>query len=150
MAPADSGSWPPAPRRARRPGRAGRAQVVLDASALLAWLAQERGAEVVGGYLPRSVVSAVNLSEVLYRGRSLGRNVAALPARLGHLGVQVEPFTAEDALLATEIFARDHRRVLSLADRCCLATAIRLDLPAVTDDRAWMALDLGVEVLPFR
>jgi hypothetical protein len=46
----------------------------------------------------------------------------------GHLGLQVEPFTAEDALLATEIFARDHRRVLSLADRCCLATAIRLDL----------------------
>jgi PIN domain nuclease of toxin-antitoxin system len=33
---------------------------------------------------------------------------------------------------------------------CCLATAIRLDLPAVTDDRAWMALDLGVKVLPFR
>jgi hypothetical protein len=33
--------------------------------------------------------------------------------------------------------------------RCCLATAIRLDLPAVTDDRAWMALDLGVKVLPF-
>ena len=147
MTPAGSGS----PRRARRPGRAGRGQVVLDASALLAWLAQERGAEVVRRYLPRSVISAVNLSEVLYRGRSLGRNVAALPTRLGHLGLRVEPFTAEDALLAIELCARDHRRVfLSLADRCCLATAIRLDLPAVTDDRAWMALDLGVEVLPFR
>jgi hypothetical protein len=50
--------------------------------------------------------------------------LTTLPARLGHLGLRVEPFTAEDALLATEIFARDHRRVLSL--------------------------DLGVEVLPFR
>ena len=49
-----------------------------------------------------------------------------------------------------QIFARDHRRVLSLADRCCLATAVRLDLPAVTDDRAWMTLDLGVKILPFR
>jgi ribonuclease VapC len=68
----------------------------------------------------------------------------------GTWGLRVEPFIAEDALLATEIFAGDHRRVLSLADRCCLATAIRLDLPAVTDDRAWMALDLGVKVLPFR
>jgi ribonuclease VapC len=146
MGPASSGST----RRGRRPGRAGRAWVVLDASALLAWLAQERGAEVVGGYLPRSVVSAVNLSEVLYRGWSLGRNVAALPRRLGHLGLEVEPFTAEDALLATDIFARDRRRVLSLADRCCLATAIRLDLPVVTDDRAWATLDLGVKVLAFR
>ena len=56
--------------------------------------------------------------------------MATLPRRLGHLGLRVEPFTAEDTLLATEIFARDHRRVLSLADRCCLATAIRLDLPS--------------------
>jgi ribonuclease VapC len=127
-----------------------RGGVVLDASALLAWLVQERGADVVGEVLPRAVISAVNLSEVLYRGQSLGRNVATLPARLGHLGLRVEPFTAEDALVATDIFARDRRRVLSLADRCCLATATRLGLPAVTDDRAWSTLDLGVRVVPFR
>jgi ribonuclease VapC len=127
-----------------------RGGAVLDASALLAWLVQEPGAEVVGEYLPRAVISAVNLSEVLYRGQSLGRNVATLPARLGHLGLRVEPFTVEDAQIATEIFARDRRSVLSLADRCCLATAIRLDLPAVTDDRAWATLDLGVKVLAFR
>lgn len=126
------------------------AEVVLDASALLAWLVQERGADVVGGYLPRAVISAVNLSEVLYRGQRLGRNVAALPARLGHLGLRVEPFTAEDALIATAIYARDRGHLLSLADRCCLATAIRLSLPAVTGDRAWTTLDLGVEAVSFR
>jgi ribonuclease VapC len=127
-----------------------RGGAVLDASALLAWLTGERGAEVVGEYLPRAVISAVNLSEVLYRGHSLGRNVASLPARLGQLGLAVEPFTTDDALIATDIFARDRRRVLSLADRCCLATAIRLGLPAVTDDRAWSTLDVGVEVVAFR
>jgi PIN domain nuclease of toxin-antitoxin system len=127
-----------------------RGGAVLDASALLAWLVQERGADVVGEVLPRAVISAVNLSEVLYRGRSLGRNVATLPARLGHLGLRVEPFTTEDALVATDIFARDRRRVLSLADRCCLATAIRLGLPAVTDDRVWSTLDLGVRIVAFR
>jgi ribonuclease VapC len=132
-----------------RSGR-GRAEVVLDASALLAWPVQERGAEVVAGYLPSAAISAVNLSEVLHRGESLGRNVTTLPARLGHLGLRVEPFTGEDALLATELFARDRRRVLSLADRCCLATAVRLGVPAVTDDRAWATLDLDVEVLAFR
>jgi PIN domain nuclease of toxin-antitoxin system len=128
----------------------GPGEVVLDASALLAWLVRERGADVVGEVLPRAVISAVNLSEVLYRGQSLGRNVATLPARLGHLGLRVEPFTAEDALIATDIFARDRRRVLSLADRCCLATATRLGLPAFTDDRAWSTLDLGVRVVTFR
>ena len=40
--------------------------------------------------------------------------------------------------------------MLSLADRCCLATASRLVLPAVTDDRAWATLDLGPKVLAFR
>jgi PIN domain nuclease of toxin-antitoxin system len=127
-----------------------RGGAVLDASALLAWLTGERGAEVVGEYLPRAVISAVNLSEVLCRGHSLGRNVASLPARLGQLGLAVEPFTTDDALIATDIFARDRRRVLSLADRCCLATAIRLGLPAVTDVRAWSTLDVGVEVVAFR
>ena len=127
-----------------------RGGAVLDASALLAWLTGERGAEVVGEYLPRAVISAVNLSEVLCRGHSLGRSVASLPARLAQLGLAVEPFTTDDALIATDIFARDRRRVLSLADRCCLATAIRLGLPAVTDDRAWSTLDVGVEVVAFR
>ena len=76
--------------------------------------------------------------------------MATLPARLGHFGLRVEPFTAEDAQIATDIFARDRCSVLSLADRCCLATAIRLDLPAVTDDRAWATLDLSVKVLALR
>ena len=76
--------------------------------------------------------------------------VGAVPARLGHLGLRVEPFTTDDALLATAIYARDRRHLLSLADRCCLATAIRLRLPAVAGDRAWSTLDLGVEVLACR
>jgi ribonuclease VapC len=126
------------------------ATAVLDASALVAWLNQERGADLVGAYLPRAVISAVNLSEVLSLGQRLGRNVATLPARLGDLGLRVEPFTAADALLVAGIHVRDRRRVLSLADRCCLATAIRLDLPAVTGDRVWATLELGVEVLAFR
>jgi ribonuclease VapC len=127
-----------------------RSEAVLDASAVLAWLVQERGAEVVGRYLPGGVISAVNLSEVLYRGQRLGRDVARLPVRLGHLGLRVEAFTAEDALTATGIYARDRRHVLSLADRCCLATAVRLELPVVTDDRAWTTLDLGVQAVAFR
>jgi PIN domain nuclease of toxin-antitoxin system len=57
---------------------------------------------------------------------------------------------SDDALLATGIYARDRRHLLSLAGRCCLATAMRLRLPAVTGDRAWATLDLEVEVVAFR
>ena len=40
---------------------------VLDASALLAHLLQERGGEKVKGQLPFAAISAVNLCEVLNR-----------------------------------------------------------------------------------
>jgi PIN domain nuclease of toxin-antitoxin system len=40
-------------------------KVVLDASALLALVNQEAGQEVVAELLPRSVVSAVNVSELV-------------------------------------------------------------------------------------
>jgi PIN domain nuclease of toxin-antitoxin system len=33
---------------------------------------------------------------------------------------------------------------------CRLATASRIGLSAVTDDRAWTTLDLGVKVVAFR
>ena len=38
----------------------------------------------------------------------------------------------------------------SLADRACLALAMRLGLPALTTDRAWAELDLPVEVVVLR
>ena len=37
-----------------------------------------------------------------------------------------------------------------LADRACLALAVRLGVPAVTADRAWAELDVGVEVIAVR
>jgi ribonuclease VapC len=35
---------------------------------------------------------------------------------------------------------------LSLGDRACLALARLRDLPAVTADRAWAKLDLGIPI----
>ena len=39
---------------------------------------------------------------------------------------------------------------LSLGDRACLALARRLDVTAVTADRAWLGLDVGVDVNAIR
>jgi ribonuclease VapC len=39
---------------------------------------------------------------------------------------------------------------LSIGDRSCLALAAEHDLPAVTADRAWSALDAGIEVVVIR
>ena len=125
---------------------------VLDASAVLAWLFGERGEEVVDEMLEHTVISTVNLAEVLYRADEEGTATGALQRDLEALGVQVAPFLDEDARRLVEVrrTARRQGARLSLADCCCLATGIRLGLPVVGADQVWTSLRLGVEVIPLR
>lgn len=60
--------------------------------------------------------------------------------------VDVEPFSADDALVAASLYPEVSAPGLSLGDRACLALAQRLDAPAVTADHAWALLSLDVAV----
>jgi PIN domain nuclease of toxin-antitoxin system len=55
-------------------------------------------------------------------------------------------FDGPMALRAGKLRAAARSRGLSLGDRACLALAQREGLPALTADRAWAGLDIGVEV----
>ncbi|HET7044622.1 MAG TPA: type II toxin-antitoxin system VapC family toxin [Gaiellaceae bacterium] len=123
---------------------------VLDASALLALLHAEPGAPVVEDAVERAVISAVNWSEVQQRRVAHGVDGTGLRADVEGLGVAIEPFTAEDAEQAAELWAPTRSLGLSLADRACLALALRLGRPALTADRAWLELDVGVEIRSIR
>ena len=125
-------------------------EAVLDASALIALLWDEPGADAVEPLLGRAVVSAVNWTEVLQRYRAHGVETAGKRERVEALGVDVEWFTAEDSAAAAELWAPTRRAGLSLADRACLALARRLGLPAHTADRDWRAVDVGVTVVLIR
>ena len=122
---------------------------VTDASALLAMLHGERGADAVAMVLGVSIVSAVNWAEVLQKARAHGIEVEGLEQDLAHLGVEFVPFTTTEADVAAELWDRG-MRALSLADRACLATAIVRGLPVVTADRAWSSLDLEIPVKVIR
>jgi len=63
---------------------------------------------------------------------------------VAEMGLAVVPFEVGDAEAVALLWTR--ARSVSLADRACLALASRLGLPALTADRAWQVLDLGVEV----
>jgi ribonuclease VapC len=121
---------------------------VIDASALLAWLFQEQGWQVVDDLVEHGALSTVNLAEVLYRSEEAGLAVEGLEDDLEALGLRVVPFTAGEARLVPEIrgVARRGGRRLSLADLCCLATGVRLNLPVVSSDRAWESLRLGIDI----
>ena len=124
---------------------------VLDASAVLALVHDEPGADQVANALPGSTLSAVNLAEVV--GKLVDADVEAQQLRtlLVSAGVTIEPFGADDAELAGALRSVVGGRALSLGDRCCLAVAVRSDPPEVlTGDRAWAELDLPVRVVLFR
>lgn len=118
---------------------------VLDASALVALLRAEPGAEVVESLLDVAVVSAVNWSEVRQKLAQHGGDPNDADYLL-ILGVAIEPFTANDAKRTADLFVHTRHAGLSLADRACLALAQRLGAPAVTADRAWAEVDIGVQV----
>ena len=121
---------------------------VLDASALLALLHEEPGAEFVE--LEGAVISAVNWSEVLYKCLSRGVDIKGLRGDLEALGLSIEPFTPQDAELAAELWPQTRSLGLSLGDRACLALGLRSGLTVVTADRSWKNLRLGVKVQVIR
>ena len=120
--------------------------VAIDASALLALLFAEPGAELVADAIAGgAVTSAVNLSEV---ATVLVRHRKDPATILGPVREQlvVEPFTDADAMVAAALYPKTTHKGLSLGDRSCLALARRLGVPALTAERVWAKLDLDIDV----
>ena len=125
--------------------------VVLDASALLALLFDESGADMVAARLASSVISAVNLSEVAAKLVDRGMPDVAISATFGEFDLDVRAFDAEQARMAGAMRGPTKAFGLSLGDRACLALAHQLQAVAFTADRAWSGLGLdGVRVTVIR
>jgi ribonuclease VapC len=130
----------------------------MDASAVIAWLLEERGARTIERLIPVSAVVSVNLAETFERlGRTDPDELTATGEDLASLGLSLLPFESADAVFVPQVrtagrklATSGHGGSLSLGDCCCLAAAIRRSLPVITDDGLWPALDLGVRVHLFR
>lgn len=113
--------------------------VVLDASALLAFLQDETGGGEVEDALEaeEAICGAANWSEIAQTIVAAGRDWDLVRALLLSYDLVVEPVTATDAEVAARMWRRGSG--LSMADRLCLALAERLDLAVLTADRDWGA-----------
>lgn len=120
--------------------------IVWDASALLAIMNDEPGADTVRETLPEAVISSVNLAEVVGKLVDGGMPESQVVNDLGELNLSNAPFDADQAYAAGFLRSATRSRGLSLGDRACLSLALHLGLPVLTADRAWTVLDLGVEV----
>jgi ribonuclease VapC len=120
---------------------------VLDASALLAYLNDEPGAEVVEAALGEGCfISSVNLTEVFSKVAELGGKPSVLARRLEgegilHQTLEVVPFTLEDSFEVAALRVAAKSLGLSLGDRVCLALGKKLGVPVLTADQSWKRLE---------
>ena len=120
--------------------------IVLDASALLAFLFGETGHERVATHIAQSCISTVNLAEVIGRFARDGHDSRKVLERIDAVGIEAAPFLAEDAALTAALVPSTSSLGLSLGDRACLALAAARKAPVWTSDRAWASLELGIEI----
>ena len=122
------------------------ADVVLDTSAFLALVRGEPGWDNVVAVLPGSVICSVNAAEAYARlsDWSYTRDQQAKCHIL--LKDRIVPFDTDLALRSSALRGPTKAHGLSLGDRACLALAQRLGVPAVTADRAWSLLKVGIAV----
>lgn len=119
-------------------------KVVLDASALLALINNEKGAEKIEPLIGNTLMCSVNVTEVASKVYDLlGNNNEEL------CKLSVEPFLYSiidfDKSLcysAAALKALTKHKGLSLGDRACIATGLYFDLPVYTADKVWGELDI--------
>ncbi len=110
---------------------------VLDASALLALLLNESGAENVRAVLADAAMGAVNLSEVVGQFARNGAAEADIRQVIEPLPFERIAFDERLAFAAGLLLPATRSAGLSFGDRACLALASRLGVRAVTADRTW-------------
>jgi PIN domain nuclease of toxin-antitoxin system len=120
--------------------------MVLDASALLAFLFQEEGSPVVAAALEGSCMSAVNLSEVLGLFARDGKDTHIVANWLRQLPVEIVPFAREEAVEAAALRLQTDRHGLSLGDRACLSLGLTRGIPNLTADREWQKIGLPLDI----
>jgi len=122
-------------------------RIVLDASAILAVINAEPGAEkLTPQLLARAVASTVNLAEVQTKLVSRGWTSAQAWEDATSPIREVLPFDEQQARIAGDLVTQTRHLGLSLGDRACLALGTALNLPVHTAERAWKKLNVTIPV----
>ena len=111
---------------------------------------QEPGGQAVRDYLPGSLLSAVNLSEVVTKSVDAGMTLEEANMAVSEFPFEIMPFDAEHAYLAASLRPATKPFGLSLGDRACLALGFKMGVPVLTAERKWEACDVGVKVIRIR
>ena len=119
---------------------------VLDASAVLAVIQEEPGAERIEAHLDTGCISAVNLAEIVGKLQDRGLGDNEIDELIALLDLDTRILDREGAVFMGKLRQSTKVAGLSLGDRACLALAHSLGATAITMDRAWKDLEIGVAI----
>lgn len=120
--------------------------VVLDASAVIAVLRSEPGADIVSSALSDAVISTVNYSEVLKKTIERGGTGDAAAAFVRGLSIAIIPFDETLAAVSAGLYPQTSEYGLSFADRACLALGIQRNCKVLTSERRMAKPPLSIKV----
>lgn len=120
---------------------------VLDSSALLAFINQEPGAEIVEQYLPNAIMSSVNIAEVVAVLSSVDIPEDVINNVIQDLDIEVIDFDLEQAMRTGFLRKTTKSAGVSFGDRACINLSLYKNLPAVTADKVWSSLNLNNIIL---
>lgn len=124
--------------------------VVLDASALIAVLRSEPGADLVRQHLPEAIISAVNYSEILKKTVERGGSSDLARAFIRNISLKIVSFDEVQAVASAALYEATKPHGLSFADRACLALGVASGLPVLTTDRSMALPKLPIKVRVIR
>jgi PIN domain nuclease of toxin-antitoxin system len=127
-------------------------KVVLDTSAVLAYLFDEKGTEQVEQLLEHStcLISSVNYAELVSKLVDKGMPLADAIAAIDNLELEFRVQDKPQAELNADLRPISKPFGLSLGDRACLALGMIENLPVVTADRIWEKLPSTISVKVIR
>jgi len=124
--------------------------IILDSSALLALIANEKGADTVAHYISNAKMSTVNISESIAALINKGATEHEAETIVDSLLHDRIPFSDAHSKIAAKLVTETKKLGLSLGDRACLSLAISEKLPVLTADKIWSNLNLSVKVILIR
>ncbi len=114
-------------------------KVVLDTSAILAYLFDETGAEQVEPILEANlgVISSVNYAELASKLVDKGMPLEVVISAIENLELTFVAQDQQQAQVNAELRPLSKAFGLSLGDRACLALGLVQNLPVMTADKVW-------------
>lgn len=121
-------------------------EAVIDASAVIAYLKDERGGAALEPYLSDACISAINYAEVIRRFRDRAP-LEAIRDSINDLYLEIVSLDREIAEITGDLNfhyrsgTQGKSRALSYADCACLATAMQRNATVITTDGPWLEID---------